>query len=70
VNSITEFNVPDEAVSFIVSNYLRKKSVEAVSLTVGIPSNTVEDILLLFFQWAEKNALVEGNKITIDLEKY
>lgn len=70
MNSITEFNVPDEAVAFIVSNYLRKKSVEAVSLTVGIPSNTVEDILLLFFQWAEKNSLVENNKITIDLEKY
>jgi Zn finger protein HypA/HybF involved in hydrogenase expression len=70
VSSIKEFNIPDEAITFIVTNYLKKKSVESVSLTVGIPSNTVEDIITLFFQWADRKSLVEDSKLTIDLEEY
>lgn len=67
MSSITEFNVPDEAIIYIVTNYLKKKSVESVSLTVGIPSNTVEDILTLFFQWSDKKHYVEEGVLTLDL---
>lgn len=70
MSSITEYSIPDEAITYIVSNYLKKRSVESVSLTVGIPSNTVEDILILFFQWAEKKSLVEEGVLTIELEEY
>jgi hypothetical protein len=69
-SSLDKFNVPGEAVSYIVTKYLTKKSVESVSLTVGIPSNTVEDILYLFFQWAENKKLMEDNVLTMDLEDY
>lgn len=67
MNSITELNIPDEAIIYIVTNYLNKKSVESVSLTVGIPSSTVEDVLSLFFQWANKKSLIEEGILTIDV---
>ena len=70
MDSIKELNIPDEAISYIVTNYLKKKSVESVSLTVGIPSNTVEDVLTLFLQWADKKSLVEDSTLTIDLGDY
>lgn len=53
--------VPDEAISFIVSRYLNKKSVEGVPLVVGISTSDVETVLALFFEWAaNKNYIKDG----------
>ena len=68
-NSSNKWEVPDKALMYVVSQYMTKKSVESVSLSVGIPSDAVEDIICLFLSWAENSNYVEDNVLTLELEE-
>ena len=67
-SSAIELYVPDDAIKYIVSKYLTKKSVESVSVTVGIPSATVEDVVFLFLQWANAEGYIEDGKLSMSVE--
>lgn len=60
-----EIHIPDAAITYIVSRYLRDKGVEGVPVVTGIPSDAVEDVLRLFLEWATANGYVRDNMLVI-----
>jgi hypothetical protein len=62
----TELDVPDEAIYYIVSHYLQgKAAAEGVPAVIGISTQTVEDVLQLFIDWAARNNHIEDGVLTI-----
>lgn len=55
---VVAIDIPDEAVSFIVSRYISKKNVDDVPLIVGISTDDVETVLGLFIEWAGTNGYI------------
>lgn len=61
--------IPDEAIYYIVSNFLQKRSVPGMPVVTGVSTQTVEDILQLLVDWSTKNGYVDGATITIGGKK-
>ncbi len=57
--------IPDEAITYIVSRYLSSKSVEGVPMVVGIASDDVEAVLGLFVEWAVSKKYVKDGILFI-----
>ncbi len=53
--------IPDDAVTYIVSKYLGSKTVDGVPMVIGMSSDDVESVLGLFVEWAvSKNYVKDG----------
>jgi hypothetical protein len=62
----TELDIPDDAIYYIVSHYLQgKASQEEVAAVIGISTQTVEDVLQLFIDWAARNNHIKDGVMTI-----
>jgi len=60
------FSLPDEAIKFIVSQYVaQQKNVSGLSVLMGIPYTTVEEVIRLFLEWAYLEGYIEDNTLTI-----
>jgi len=57
--------VPIDAVNYIVSRYLGRKSTGNLPMVVGIPSDAVESVLGLFLEWAAANNYVKDGVLTL-----
>jgi len=58
--------LPDEAIYYVVSNYLeRRTKTSGVSVIVGVSTETVEEILRLFVDWAALRGHVKKGTLTI-----
>lgn len=61
-----ELVIPDEALYYVVSHYLQGKNTEgSVPVVVGISTQTVEDVLRLFVDWAARNGYIKNGIMTI-----
>lgn len=60
-----KLEIPGEAISFIVSRYLREKNTESGSLVVGIPGDAVETVLVLFFEWAKQKNMIKEDVLVL-----
>lgn len=61
-----ELIIPDEAISYVISNYLQKKSMEGNSpIVVGISTHVVQDVLSIFVSWAGKNGYIKDGILII-----
>ena len=61
-----EIIIPDEAIYYIVSRYLQGRNKEGdVPVVVGISTNTVEDVLQLFIDWAAQSGYIKDGMLTI-----
>lgn len=61
-----ELTIPDEALYYVVSHYLQGKNIEGREpIVLGIPTQTVEDVLRLFVDWAAQNGYVKNGVMTI-----
>lgn len=59
--------IPDEAIYYIVSNYLQEKTkTTGVSVLVGISTEAVQEVLRLFVDWAGMRGLVKDGVLTLD----
>ncbi len=57
----TKVEIPDEAIEYIVSRYLSRRSSEGVPLVVGISTDDVEAVLSLLVEWAAfRNYVKDG----------
>lgn len=65
----TEVSIPDEAIYYIVGNYLQKKYTAGVPAVVGISTQTVEDVLQLLVDWSALNGYVRDGVISIGTEE-
>lgn len=65
----TEVSIPDDAIYYIVGNYLQKKYTAGVPVVVGISTQTVEDILQLLIDWSALNGHVQDGVISIGTEE-
>ena len=62
--------IDDEAIYYIVNNYLQEKTkTSGLSVLVGISSETVEDVLRLFIDWAALRGYIEDGVLTIGEEE-
>lgn len=59
------FDVPDEAMHYIISRYLLKRHTAGVPITLGISQDAVEAVLKLFFQWAAEYNHIEDGKLVL-----
>lgn len=62
---VTEVTIPDEAIYYIVNNYLQNRSSTGVPVVLGISTQTVEDILQLLVDWAARSGHVKDGVISI-----
>ena len=60
-----EVIIPDEALNYIVSHYLRAKNKEDMPIVVGISLDTVEAVLQLLIDWSAANGYVKDGVLTI-----
>lgn len=60
-----QVEIPDEAIEFIVSRYLSRRSVPGVPLVVGITTDDVETVLSLFVEWAAYKKYVKDGVLFI-----
>ena len=65
----TEVSIPDDAIYYIVGNYLQKKYTAGVPVVVGISTQTVEDVLQLLVDWSALNGHVQDGVISIGTEE-
>jgi len=65
-SSDSTFFVPDEALDYIIRNYLYQKQVSGVPVTLGISHSDVETVLQLFVSWASMKGYVSEGVMTID----
>lgn len=66
-NEELKIEIPDEAVSYIVSRYLIRRSKDDIPITIGINTNDVEAVLQLFIDWAAENGSIEENELKLKL---
>lgn len=66
-NEELKIEIPDEAVSYIVSRYLIRRSKDDIPITIGINTNDVEAVLQLFIDWAAENGSIEKNELKLKL---
>ena len=57
--------IPDEAISFIVRNYLMRQHTEGLQVSLGVNQHTVEAVLELFIAWAKASKRIENNSIVL-----
>jgi hypothetical protein len=58
--------VPDDAIYYVVNNYLQNKDRgDGVSVLVGIPSETVEDVIKLLIAWAHQSGKIKDGAVYI-----
>ena len=58
--------IPDEAIYYIVSNFLQEKTkVSGLSVLVGVPADTVEQVLRLFVEWSARMGYVRDGVLTV-----
>lgn len=58
--------IPDEAIYYIVSNYMQQKTnVSGISVLLGISAETVENVLQLFIDWASLHGYTKNGVLTI-----
>ena len=57
--------IPDEAVMYVINNYMIKKQIEGVPIAVGIGYEAAELVIKLFLDWAEKTGRVEDKTISL-----
>ena len=62
---VEQVEIPDEAVDYIASGYLRRKSSEGVSLVVGISTDDIEIVLSLLVEWAAYKKYVKDGVLFI-----
>jgi hypothetical protein len=62
-------SIPDDAITFIVSHYIRRKASDGSPIVVGISSDTVEGVLGLFFDWAASKDYIKDGKLVIETEQ-
>jgi len=61
-----KITIPDEAIYYIVSNFLREKmKTPGLSVLVGVPAETVEQVLQLFIDWSALQGRVKDGVLTI-----
>ena len=64
---VTEVSIPDEAIYYIVSNYLQNKTTPGIPVVVGISTQTVEDILQLLIDWSARSGYIKDGVISIGI---
>lgn len=65
-----KLTVPDDAIYYVVSNFLEKKTkTSGVPVLIGISTQTVEEVIGLFVDWAAANGYVRDGIMTIGGEK-
>jgi hypothetical protein len=64
-----EVSIPDEAVYYIVSNYLQNQTTPGIPVVVGISTQTVEDILQLLVDWSARSGHIKDGVINIGIPK-
>lgn len=64
-SGVQEVIIPDEALTYIISNFLQEKNKGDSPVVIGVSSSTVETVLQLFIDWAAKNGYVKGGIMTI-----
>ncbi len=58
--------LPDEAIYYVVSNYLQRRTkTSGVSVIVGVSTETVEEILRHFVDWAALHGHIKEGVLTI-----
>jgi hypothetical protein len=61
----TEVTIPDEAIYYIVNNYLQNRNATGVPVVLGVSTQTVEDILQLLVDWAARTGHIKDGVISI-----
>jgi len=57
--------VPDDAIAYIVRNYLAQRRTEGLPVAVGVSQNVVQTVLDLFVAWAKEAKRVQDNTIVL-----
>ena len=60
-----EVIVPDEALKYIVANFLQEKNNDGMPIVIGVSHHTVETVLQLLIDWAMLNGYVKDGILTI-----
>lgn len=61
-----ELLIPDEAIHYVVSNFLQGKTVKGgAPVIIGVTTSDVENVLQLFVNWADRNGYIKGGILTI-----
>lgn len=61
--------IPDEAVYYIVSNYLQNRSATGVPAVIGVSTQTVEEVLQLLVDWSAKSGHINDGVISIGISQ-
>jgi len=64
-DQVTEVSIPDEAIYYIVNNYLQNKSITGVPVVLGVSTQTVEEIFQLLVDWAARSGHIKDGVINI-----
>lgn len=57
--------IPDEALTYIVANFLRQKNKDGMPVVIGVSSHTVEAVLQLLVDWAMLNGYVKDGVMVL-----
>ena len=59
------FDIPDNTIGYIVSRYLQNRASENTTIVKGISPDTVEEVMELFFEWAQLNGHVQDGVLSL-----
>lgn len=60
-----EVMIPDEALDYIVTHFLRESNKEGMPVVIGVSSHTVESVLQLLVDWAAASGYVRDGIMTL-----
>ena len=56
--------IPDDAIGYIVTQHLQRQVKNNAAIVKGVPFETVEEVVGLFFEWAEKEGLIRDGVLS------
>lgn len=65
MSKTNEFEIPDEAIDYIIRNYLLKVQVAGVPVSLGIAQRDVEAVLQLLFDWCSLKGYLKDGLLTL-----